>query len=146
MSVRSKTYKSLVTTAFLYISVAFFTQAFSNCGLFNASSTEPEKTEPAAEVVADAGTVDMSKVASPVLSPVEGIIPAGTEIEMSCETPESYIYYWFLDANGQMLDTEMTLYDPQAPPKLQSSMTIQAVAVKTDMPDSDLVTVKYTVQ
>jgi hypothetical protein len=143
MSIRARSYRSLVATATLYIAVAFFTQGVSNCGLFNATSTEPKTTE---EIVAEAGTVDLSKVAVPILSPGEGTIAAGTEILMSSTTPDAYIYYWFLDESGQMLDAEMTLYDPQAPPVLQLSMTIQAVAVKADMPDSDLITATYTVE
>jgi len=143
---KTKSYRSVFVTTVTYIMLALFTQGYTNCGLFNAQSNGEEGGSIAESLAAGAGVVDMLKVSAPVFEPTEGIVAAGTEVDIFCETEGAAIYYRFLEEPGQQSDAEMILYDPQNKPKIQATGVIEAIAVRTDMADSDAVTVIYTVE
>lgn len=82
----------------------------------------------------------METVANPVFSVAAGRVVKGTEVTLTCETPEAQIFYTFGDAEP---DSESSLYEE--PFEITVDTKINAIAYKDGMLASEVVSVSYIV-
>lgn len=82
----------------------------------------------------------METVANPVFSVAAGRVVKGTEVTLTCETPEAQIFYTFGDAEP---DSESSLYEE--PFEITADTKINAIAYKDGMLASEVVSVSYIV-
>lgn len=82
----------------------------------------------------------MEPVANPVFSVAAGRLVKGTEVTLTCETPEAQIFYTFGDAEP---DSESSLYEE--PFEITVDTKINAIAYKDGMLASEVVSVSYIV-
>jgi len=80
-------------------------------------------------------------VSSPVFSPSQGEVNAGTEVKITSATDGASIYYTL---NNDEPTTSSTLYT--APIVIDKDVTIKAIAVKDGMENSAVATAAYTVK
>lgn len=78
-------------------------------------------------------------VKTPVFNPESGMVEAGTEVTITCETEGASIYY---TTDGTTPTVESTLYT--APIAVNSAMTITAIAAKEGMVNSEVASASYT--
>jgi hypothetical protein len=79
--------------------------------------------------------------ATPTASPDSGVVTYGQTVTLDCNTDEAVIYY---TDDGSPPDSGSTLYD--APISITAPVTIKAVAIKTGIADSAVLTAAYTVK
>lgn len=79
-------------------------------------------------------------VEAPVFSVASGRVVKGTEVSITCATPEAQIFYTFGDVTP---DSESTLYED--PIKITADTKINAIAYKEGMLESEVVSVSYIV-
>lgn len=88
------------------------------------------------------GDVDAAKCASPVATPDAGEVKAGTQITLTCITPDAVIYYTM---DGTTPTAEKgTKYSEETKPVIKENCTLQAIAVKGDAV-SEVMKRQYTV-
>ncbi|WP_019912725.1 S-layer homology domain-containing protein [Paenibacillus sp. HW567] len=80
-----------------------------------------------------------AQVAKPEASPASGAVPAGTGISLSSTTPGATIYY---TTDGSIPTVSSTVYSN--PIIVTQAMTLQAIAVKNNMQDSEVMSETYT--
>lgn len=90
--------------------------------------------------IAFEGGQAMETVANPVFSVAAGRVVKGTEVTLTCETPEAQIFYTFGDAEP---DSESSLYEE--PFEITADTKINAIAYKDGMLASEVVSVSYIV-
>lgn len=90
--------------------------------------------------IAFEGGQAMETVEAPVFSIASGRVAKGTEVTLSCATPEAQIFYTFGDAEP---DSESTLYEE--PFEITADTKINAIAYKDGMLASEVVSVSYIV-
>jgi hypothetical protein len=86
----------------------------------------------------DGGTPD--KVASPTFTPDGGSFNGSTNVSLSCATNGAKIYY---TTDGSVPSDSDNLYS--SPISVTSSTTIKAVAIKTGLTNSDIITKTFTI-
>jgi hypothetical protein len=90
------------------------------------------------------GVLEAGKAATPTANPAAGLVSAGTSVELTSTTSGTKIYYT-LDGNAPT--TKSLLYDPNNKPVVPSEgLTINALAYKDGMINSNIATFIYTVQ
>lgn len=82
----------------------------------------------------------METVEAPVFSIASGRVAKGTEVTLTCATPEAQIFYTFGDAEP---DSESSLYEE--PFEITADTKINAIAYKDGMLASEVVSVSYIV-
>ncbi len=80
-------------------------------------------------------------VAAPTFSVAAGAVPAGTEVAISCATEGATIYY---TVDGTTPTAASAVYS--APVVINEALTLQAIAVKEGMDDSNVATAVYTIK
>lgn len=85
------------------------------------------------------GGESMETVDDPEFSVASGRVTKGTEVTLSCATPEAQIFYTFGDA---VPDSESSLYEE--PFEITADTKINAIAYKDGMLASQVVSVSYT--
>lgn len=80
------------------------------------------------------------KVSTPRFSPSAGAVLAGTEVTITCSTSGATIHY---TTDGSTPTSSSTTYS--GPITVSTTTTIKAIAVKADMPDSNVATAQYTI-
>lgn len=85
------------------------------------------------------GGESMETVEDPEFSVASGRVTKGTEVTLSCATPEAQIFYTFGDA---VPDSESSLYEE--PFEITADTKINAIAYKDGMLASQVVSVSYT--
>jgi hypothetical protein len=78
--------------------------------------------------------------ATPAASPGAGAVSSGTTVSLSTSTGGAAIYY---TTNGNTPTTSSTAYTSPIP--ITSATTIKAIAVKSGMTNSDVLTASYTI-
>lgn len=86
------------------------------------------------------GCMDFNGVATPVFSPVAGVVAEGTEVTISCETEGAEIHYT-LDGSDPTI--ESPLYTEAI--VISETTTVKAIATKAGHDASIVVTARYTV-
>jgi hypothetical protein len=95
------------------------------------------------------------KVATPVASPSGGtsaepvVVAVGQLVTLTTATDEAAIYYTTGSTPGETdtpTTTTGTLYTNTSPISVSAAVTIKAIAVKTGMTNSDVLTVSYTIK
>ena len=114
-------------------------QLGTGAGTIYVTVTNPGKAESAPRT-AKAYVAELAAVEAPAASPAAGTVPNGTAIVLSCGTPDASIYY---TTDGSTPGITKTLYT--APIEITANTTIKAIAVKTGMTDSSVITASYTV-
>lgn len=85
------------------------------------------------------------KVATPIAYPTSCAIPIGTIIRLTSTTPESTIYYT-IDGSTPLTPSTVSLkYNESTIISISKPSTIKAVAVKSDMMNSELMTTSYSI-
>jgi hypothetical protein len=79
-------------------------------------------------------------VAKPTASPAVGAVPSGTTITLSTATAGATIYY---TTNGSTPTTASTRYT--SPISITAATTFKAIAVKSGMANSNVLTAAYTI-
>ena len=90
--------------------------------------------------IGEGGGSGTKKVKTPVLSPRGGNVEAGTEVTITCATEGATIHY---TTDGSTPDETSATYS--GPITVNTSMTIKAMAVKTDMKNSSVASGTYTI-
>lgn len=83
----------------------------------------------------------VTKVDTPIATPSAGTVTSGTDVVLTCATPGATIYY---TTNGDEPSTESTAYTGSAI-AISTTTTIKAIAVKSSLANSDVLTATYTV-
>ena len=91
------------------------------------------------EILTVAYTIAPS-VVIPTANPAAGAVPAGTTVELTTGTAGATIYYTTDDSTPTGSSTPYT-----APITITKAVTIKAIAVKTGMTDSEILTAAYTI-
>ncbi len=86
------------------------------------------------------GGQSMETVADPEFSIASGRVTKGTEVSLTCATPEAQIFFTYGDA---VPDSESTLYEE--PFEITADTKINAIAYKDGMLASQVVSVSYTI-
>ena len=86
------------------------------------------------------GTV-VEKVKTPTFSPAGGEFTEAQNVTIACDTEGATIYY---TTNGEVPATTSAIYSD--PIEVNATTTIKAIAVKTDMDDSEIATATYTIK
>ncbi|MDR0551081.1 MAG: chitobiase/beta-hexosaminidase C-terminal domain-containing protein [Spirochaetaceae bacterium] len=91
-------------------------------------------------------TIDDSKVAAPAADPPADAVARGTEITLTSPTSGASIYYTI---NGSAPTTTPSstnfLYSEDSKPTISNPLTLKAIAVKSGMTNSSVLTAAYTV-
>lgn len=83
------------------------------------------------------------EVAAPKASLASGsVVEKGTAVTLSCDTPDATIYY---TSDGSCPCDETTRLEYTAPIVIDQTMIIRAIAVATDLTESEIVEFTYTV-
>jgi hypothetical protein len=90
----------------------------------------------------DKGGETPAKVATPTANPPTGAVASGEAITLSTATEGASIYY---TTDGNAPTKSSTLYSDSDKPKITAATTIKAIAVKTGMTDSNVLTAAYTI-
>ncbi|GHU40033.1 hypothetical protein FACS1894190_06420 [Spirochaetia bacterium] len=83
----------------------------------------------------------IAQVATPAANPAAGGYTSNQNVALSCATTGAAIYYTTDDSTP---DTSSTPYDGSLIP-ITTTTTINAIAVKDDMADSDVITAQYVI-
>ena len=106
----------------------------------DASSASTTFTMPAADVTVTATYRAKGAVATPVFAPAGGSYDSAQDVRLSSKTEGASIYY---TTDGTPPTASSTLY--AEPIHVSKDMTIKAIAVKKDMPNSAVATAVYTI-
>lgn len=85
-----------------------------------------------------------NKVATPTFSPAAGDVDPNTEITISCATSDATIYYTIDGSDPSSSSTRKT-YSASNKPKITSSCTVKAIAVKSGMTNSTVASASYAI-
>jgi hypothetical protein len=85
---------------------------------------------------------DVEQIAGVVAAPASGVVPVGQVITLTCTTPGVSIYYTLDSSTPSM--TNGTLYGDTTKPVITTPATLKAIAIKSDMADSPVLTASYT--
>jgi hypothetical protein len=88
-------------------------------------------------------TINAHQVAMPVADPVEGPVPLGQSVTLTCETPGATIYYTL---DGSVPSRSGTQYSDSNKPviNVREDVSLRAFAVKDGLDDSAVLTTVYT--
>ncbi len=103
-------------------------------------SAEATFTMPDKAVTLEAIYKDMEKVKAPLFDPDSGTYTSAQNVTISSETPDADIYY---TVDGSTPTESSTKYT--GPVSVTETTTIKAIAVKTDMLDSEVSSATYTI-
>jgi hypothetical protein len=104
---------------------------------------EAKNSDTAAPVESVAiGPVDANQVVKPTVDPAGGQVVSGQEITLTSTTTSVTIHYTL---DGTTPTSSSSSYSDYSKPKITSSCTLKAIAVKTGMVDSEVLSVSYTV-
>lgn len=84
--------------------------------------------------------IEVEQVAMPVINPNGGEVAAGTEVTITCATPDAKIYY---TTNGDTPSAASNLYN--TPIVISEAQTIKAIAIKAECLDSPIATAEFTI-
>jgi predicted small lipoprotein YifL len=85
-----------------------------------------------------------AKVATPTANPAEGVVASGTAITLTTATEGAAIYY---TVNGSTPTSSSIAYSETSKPTVRANpTTIKAIAVKSGMVNSDVLTASYTIE
>ena len=88
------------------------------------------------------GPVDENQVVKPMADPAGGDVVSEQEITITSTTPNATIYYTL---DGTTPTSSSTSYSSYSKPKITSSCTLKAIAIRYGMVDSEVLSVSYTV-
>ena len=88
------------------------------------------------------GSIVPQKVAIPVANPSTSPVAPDTEITLTTTTESASIYYTL---NGSTPTSNSTLYSDINKPVITVETTLKAIAVKSGMTDSDILTITYAI-
>ncbi|MFB9330895.1 X2-like carbohydrate binding domain-containing protein [Paenibacillus aurantiacus] len=91
-------------------------------------------------VIISANAYSADVAASPSANPAGGAVASGTSVALSTATAGASIYY---TTDGSMPTASSTLYS--APILVNEAMTVKAIAVKSGLTNSDVMTQSYTI-
>ena len=111
-------------------------------GFFKTSVGSATGKTTKVEVLFTISEGDPSACATPTFSPSAGAVERGTEVTISCATDGATIYY---TTDGNTPTSSSTLYNPSSKPCITTSTTINAIAVKDGLEDSEVATAAYTI-
>ena len=97
----------------------------------------------AAEGPVNSGAFDPNKVGKPVAAPAAGEVARGTEITLTTATSGAAIRY--TTDGSEPSSTSGTVYSATNKPVINYAITLKAIAYKSGMTDSDILTASYTV-
>ncbi len=100
----------------------------------NIANADPTTTRTFATDVAN-------KVATPTAMPVAGSFATTVTVFLACETPGADIHY---TTDGSAPTTAKPKYSTTGPITLSATATVKAIAVKSKMENSDMLTATYT--
>ncbi|RUT27658.1 hypothetical protein EJP77_20295, partial [Paenibacillus zeisoli] len=81
-----------------------------------------------------------ARVAAPIAGPSSGAVASGTTVTLTSATPDAVIHYTL---DGSTPTASSPVYN--APISITSARTIKAIAVKSGMGDSEILTASYTI-
>ncbi|WP_409343638.1 chitobiase/beta-hexosaminidase C-terminal domain-containing protein [Paenibacillus sp. MBLB4367] len=93
------------------------------------------------EVMSVSYTITQEQVATPTANPSSGAVAAGTSVSLLNATEGATIYY--TTDNSDPSPTNGTIYS--SPITITNAMTIKAIAVKSGMANSEVMSVSYTI-
>jgi len=104
---------------------------------------EAKNNDTASPVLSDAvGPVDANQVVKPTANPAGGDVVLGQEITLTSTTSSVTIRYTL---DGTTPTNSSNSYSEYSKPKITSSCTLKAIATKTGMVDSEVLSASYTV-
>lgn len=106
------------------------------CGYIRMKGTEELNTSP---ITSETQTAPLATVKTPTASPNGGSFSGSTTVTLSCTTEGADIYYTTDGSDPSVTSTEYT-----TPITVTETTTIKAVAVKSGMTDSSVLTVTFT--
>jgi hypothetical protein len=89
------------------------------------------------------GPVDANQVVKPTADPAGGEVVSGQEITLTSSTDGYITIYYTID--GSTPTKSSTQYSSYPKPKITSSCTLKAIATRSGMVDSEILSVSYTV-
>jgi hypothetical protein len=92
-------------------------------------------------IVANKGIDVTGTVATPAADPAAGAVAVNTVVELSCATAGADIYYT-LDGTGPVVGKSIKYNDPIV---IDAAVTLTAIAVKSGMANSAMLTAVYTI-
>lgn len=112
---------------------------------FNIDASPDDKINLTSEIAGSGATtltlpVDTTRVSKPVAYPQSGTIPSGTSVTLATNTPGASIYYTM---DGSTPTSASTAYT--GPINITTDKTIKVIATKSQMQDSEVLVVDYTV-
>ncbi len=84
-----------------------------------------------------------TSVDTPIFSPAEGAVEAGTKVEINCSTEGAKIYYTTDETDPTSASTP---YNAETGIIVNEAMTIKAIAVADGLDDSEVATAAYTIK
>jgi hypothetical protein len=103
------------------------------------NSVNGTKTATATSSVAKVTVTSLTHAATPTASPIGGAVASGTNVMLSTATSGATIYY---TTEGSTPTNSSTAYS--TPISVTNAMTIKAIAVKSGMTNSDIMSESYT--
>jgi len=88
------------------------------------------------------GPIDANQVAKPTVDPSGGSVVSGQEITLTTATEYATIYYTL---NGATPTSSSTQYSSYPKPEITSTCTLKAIATRSGMVDSEVLSASYTV-
>jgi hypothetical protein len=139
----------------IYYTTDNSTPSMTHGTLYGETTNKPEINPPAilkaiavksdmadSPVLTASYTDSNSVVATPMASPGAGAVGAGTSITLTCATDGASIHY---TTDGTTPTSASTLYTDSSKPVITTATTIKAIAVKSGMDNSGVLTAAYTV-
>lgn len=108
--------------------------------VFTATSSSNVRID---DIVLRGAQAEFTKVATPVILPFSGAVISGTEVTITCSTPDATIYYTMGETPADPTSSS-TQYDPANKPTITVGTSIKAIAIKAGLDDSEIASASYT--